>query len=185
MIIEASVEKPVHEYCLFADILDYPLPILADRTDELLSLVATGDDNSGQLLERFREVVMKATTAKMEELYSATFDLQPLCYPYVGYQMFGEEYRRGMFMAQLREHYRSCGFAAESDLPDHLCIILRFLASREPGEVERELVSECLVPALGKMIAGFADATNPYCGALQALLLRIGVNHKACATKEG
>lgn len=175
------------EYRLFADILDYPMPLLAGRVDELLPLVASVDDKAGQLLDRFREFVTKTSTTKLEELYSGTFDLQPLCYPYVGYQLFGEEYRRGMFMARLREHYRSCEFAAGNDLPDHLCIILRFLASREPGEVERELVSECLVPALGKMITGFADATNPYCGALQALLLRLGVNHEeeACTTKEG
>lgn len=164
------------EYRLFADILDYPLPLLADRVDELLALVAAMDCTAGQLLDRFRKFAAETTTAEMEELYSVTFDLQPLCYPYVGYQMFGEEYRRGMFMARLREHYRSCGFAAGSDLPDHLCIILRFLANREPGEVERELVSECLVPAIGKMVTGFTDATNPYRGALQALLLRLGVN---------
>ncbi|MBT1074428.1 nitrate reductase molybdenum cofactor assembly chaperone [Geobacter grbiciae] len=159
------------EYRLFADILDYPMPSLAERIDELLSLVAAVDDAAGQLLARFREFAAETTTAKMEEVYSATFDLQPLCYPYVGYQMFGEEYRRGMFMARLREHYRSCGFAAGSDLPDHLCVILRFLSGREVGEVEHELVTECLVPALKKMEAGFAETTNPYRGLLQALIL--------------
>lgn len=162
------------EYYLFADILDYPMPLLADRVDELLSLVATVDDNAGQLLDRFREFVTKTSTTKMEELYSATFDLQPLCYPYVGYQMFGEEYRRGMFMARLREHYRVSGFASGDELPDHLCVILRFLSGREVGEVEHELVTECLVPALKKMEAGFAEKTNPYRGVLQALILLFG-----------
>ena len=92
-------------------------------------------------------------------------------------QFEGEQYAAAVgahFMARLREHYRSSGFVAGDDLPDHLCVILRFLASREHGEVERELVVDCMIPALGKMVAGFAELTNPYRDALQALLLLLG-----------
>lgn len=159
---------------LFADILAYPAPILADRVEELLPFAMVADGEAARLLRRFREFVEKTPPARLEELYAGTFDLQPLCYPYIGYQLFGEEYRRGMFMARLREHYRSSGFVAEDDLPDHLCVILRLLASREPGEVERELVRDCMIPALVKMVAGFAELTNPYREALQALLLLLG-----------
>lgn len=155
---------------LFADILDYPAPILADRVEDLLPL-AVAHGEAAQLLRQFRKFVEETTPEDLEELYAGTFDLQPLCCPYIGYQIFGEEYRRGMFMAQLREYFRSCGFTAGNDLPDHLCIILRFLASREAGEVERELVTDCLVPALEKMVSGLAESTNPYRGMLQALLL--------------
>ncbi len=162
------------EYGLFADILDYPTPFTVERIDELLPLVAAVDRTAVQELEQFREFVAGTATAKLEELYTRTFDLQPLCYPYVGYQLFGEEFRRGMFMAGLREHYRTRGFAAGDELPDQLCVFLRFLAGREQEAVERELVSDCLVPSLEKMIAGFADATNPYRGPLQALLRFLG-----------
>jgi nitrate reductase delta subunit len=158
-------------YRLFADILDYPAPILADRVENILTFAAVAHGEAAQLLHQFREFVKGTPPERLEEFYTGTFDLQPLCCPYIGYQLFGEEYRRGMFMARLREHYRSSGFAAGDDLPDHLCVILRFLASREPEEVERELVSDCLVPALVKMVAGFAETKNPYREALQALLL--------------
>ena len=162
------------EYRLFADILDYPAPALVEQVDELILLVAPADDAVGQLLARFRGYITGNAPGRREELYSGTFDLQPLCYPYVGYQLFGEEYRRGMFMARLREQFRCSGFAAGDDLPDHICVILRFLAGREPEEVERELVSECLVPALRKMITGITDAANPYRDLLQALLIVLG-----------
>ena len=161
-------------YRLFADILDYPAPILSDRAEELLHLAAVAHGEAAQLLHQFREFVEETTPEKLEELYTGTFDLQPPCCPYIGYQLFGEEYRRGMFMARLREHYRSSSFVAGDDMPDHLCVILRFLASREHGEVERELVVDCMIPALGKMVAGFAELTNPYREALQALLLLLG-----------
>ena len=172
------------EYRLFADILDYPTPTLTDRIDELLPLVTAVDGKAGQFLARFRGFVAETAPAELEELYTGTFDLQPLCYPYAGYQLFGEEYRRGMFMAQLREHYRVSGFAAGEELPDHLCVILRFLSGREAGEVEHELIVDCLVPALRKMAAGFAEATNPYRGVLQSLMLLFGKRSEADAAKE-
>ncbi len=162
------------EYGLFAEILDYPTPLLASRMEELLHLVSCRDGRAGESLGQFREFVATTSPAMLEELYTATFDLQPLCYPYVGYQLFGEEYRRGMFMAGLREHYRACGFETGNELPDQLCVILRFLSGREPEAVEQELVSDCLVPSLKKMVAGFADAANPYRAPLQALLLFLG-----------
>ena len=162
------------EYRLFADILDYPMPFLADRVNELLPLVAVVGQEAARLLERFREFIAETTPAKLEELYTGTFDLQPFCYPYAGYQLFGEEYRRGMFMARLREYYRTNGFAAGDELPDHLCVILRFLSGREVGEVEHELITDCLVPALKKMEAGFAGVANPYRGVLLSLILLFG-----------
>ncbi len=162
------------EYSLFADILDYPAPFAIERIDELLPLIAAVDGKAGEYLGRFREFVAETTTAKQEELYTSTFDLQPLCYPYLGYQLFGEEFRRGIFMAGLREHYRICGFEAGEELPDQLCVILRFLAGREQEAVERELVSDCLVPSLEKMVEGFADVANPYRAPLQALLRFLG-----------
>lgn len=170
-------------YCLFADIFDYPTPILADRVDELLPLATATSGEAAQLLYQFRTFVDKTPPEKVEELYTGTFDLQPICSPYIGYQIFGEEYRRGMFMAHLREYYRTSGFFAGTDLPDHLCVILRFLAGREPGEVERELVTDCLVPALEKMVEGFTESTNPYRGALQALLLLLDA--RAHSSEEG
>lgn len=172
---------------LFADILDYPTPALADRVEELLPLIAGAHGKATQLLQQFRGFVEETSPEKLEEIYTGTFDLQPLCSPYIGYQLFGEEYRRGMFMARLREHYRSSGFAAGDDLPDHLCVILRFLASREPGEVERELITDCMIPALGKMLEGITESTNPYREALQSLLLLYGgyLGNNASASEEG
>jgi nitrate reductase delta subunit len=158
------------EYGLFAEILDYPAPLLGSRIEELLHLVSSRDGKAGECLGQFREFVATTAPARLEELYTATFDLQPLCYPYVGYQLFGEEYRRGMFMAGLREHYRARGFDAGDELPDQLCVILRFLAGRKPEAVERELVSDCLIPSLEKMLTGFSCADNPYRYPLQALL---------------
>jgi nitrate reductase delta subunit len=106
----------------------------------------------------------------MQEVYTRTFDLQPACYPYLGHHLFAEDNRRGLFMAGLMRHYRFYDFSSGKELPDHVAVILRFLA-RCPGAKENdELVRECLVPALEKMLSGLNDPGNPYSRILQALM---------------
>src|ERR1035441_8882660 len=102
----------MNKYSFFAEILEYPTSVLADRVGKFLPVVAASDVEAARLLRRFREFLEETPAERIEEIYAGTFDLQPLCYPYIGYQLFGEEYRRGIFMALLREHYRSSGFAA-------------------------------------------------------------------------
>jgi nitrate reductase delta subunit len=101
--------------------------------------------------------------------------MQPVCYPYVGYHLFGESYKRGAFMAQLNETYHAFGYSAGKELPDHISTVLRFLGLdtvNRQGDFCRSLVDEGLVPALGKMLQTFgAQSENPYHALLSALQL--------------
>lgn len=111
--------------------------------------------------------------------------MQPVCYPYVGFQLFGESYKRGAFMARLNEGYRSYGYQVGRELPDHISVILRFLALGDEvrlGEFGQVLLCEGLVPAVSKMAGAFtkssavcsADlsvAPNPYAAVVAALLV--------------
>jgi nitrate reductase delta subunit len=109
----------------------------------------------------------------MEELYTSTFDLNAICYPYVGYHLFGDGNHRGMFLAGLKEHYQVSHFSAGNELPDHLGVMLRFLANDGDEGEREELIFLCIIPALKKMLEGFEDKSNPYQGVLQALLLML------------
>ncbi|MBW4493834.1 MAG: molecular chaperone TorD family protein [Oscillatoria princeps RMCB-10] len=94
-----------------------------------------------------------------------------MCFPYPGYHLFGESYKRGEFLAKLKQKYRARGFTEESsELADHLTVLLRFIASLPPEDIlAQELVEDCLVPALHKMNEGFKEG-NPYAQVLEALL---------------
>ena len=164
---------------LFAALLEYPTAALAGQTGACIDSVEPVQPEAGKLLAEFMQGLQGHPLARIEELYSSTFDLQPVCHPYVGYHLFGESYKRGEFMAKLVEVYRSHGFSSENELPDHAAVILRFLGlGREvrEGEFARVLLLEGLLPAAEKM-AGALDgqAGNPYRALVSALRLFLEV----------
>jgi len=161
-------------YQLFADILTYPTPTLASRVQECAALLSPVDAVAANHLQAFVEWVEETPPGQLEEIYTGTFDLQMVCYPYVGYHLFGESYKRGAFLARLNEEYHSRGFSAERELPDHLAVILRFLAVAEEDEVTRDLVRECIIPALARMRNAFDGGTSSYGHVIQALSLLFG-----------
>ncbi len=157
-------------YRHFADLIDYPHPILSHRVNECVALLSSVNQKAAVHLESFQGLLEKTPIRQVEEIYTRTFDLQASCCPYVGYHLFGDGNRRGIFMARLREHYRMCGFSCGDEMPDHLGVMLRFLSSGDHGE-EEELITLCIIPALHAIIDGLEDTSNPYRGVFQALLL--------------
>lgn len=162
-------------YDSFADLLSYPTADLWQQAEVCLVQLRESHPEAAQALGTFSTSLQKRTLKQMEELYTVVFDMQPVCYPYVGYQLFGESYKRGAFMAQLNEAYRNLNYFAEQELPDHLPVILRFLgldSANRQGEFCQALLNEGLAPALEKMIKTFdPQSENPYFGLLTALQL--------------
>lgn len=108
------------------------------------------------------------TLGEWEELYTRTWDLDPLTPPYIGFHIWGEDYRRGNFLAQMQHACRIAGVETGGELPDHLSPVLRCMAAGQaPAELE-----QVFDRALEKMAADLRekDETNPYLGLLEALL---------------
>jgi nitrate reductase delta subunit len=158
-------------YEAYAAVFEYPTSELARKARECASLTTSAniDAEAASTMDSFASYCEKQSVAHLQELYTRTFDLQPSCFPYVGYQLFGESYVRGNFLARLKDRYAQCGLHSGNELPDHLGLILRFLARIGDEEESRELIELCLAPALAKMIQSLADE-NPYMPALQSLL---------------
>lgn len=157
---------------LFAEILEYPGARLARAVQECEALVASRNAEAGALLGRFRAFVEEAPLARLEEVYTGTFDLDAACHPYVGYHLFGESYKRSVFLLGLKERYTARGFAAGSELPDHVAVLLRFLATTDDAGLAAELVGEALLPALDRMTGtGEGQSPKEYQRVLQALRL--------------
>ncbi len=152
-----------------ADFLDYPGLELALRVKEAIRFVPALHEEGSTLLKEFSTFVQSNPISRLEEIYTYTFDLQPVCCLYVGHHLFGEGHRRGLFMAGLKEHYDSYGFSSGHELPDHLGVVLRFISKREAEEWE--MVQECVIPALKKMIENFKEGFNPYVSVLKFLFL--------------
>jgi nitrate reductase molybdenum cofactor assembly chaperone NarJ/NarW len=137
---------------LFADILDYPAPGLASKAAECAALIRAAQPKAAALLESFRHYAEENTLGKLQEVFSGFFDLNSVCHPYVGYQLFGENYKRSIFLIGLRKSYRAEGFEADaSEMADRLSIVLRFAAQSKGGEEIDDLLSLALLPALARM----------------------------------
>lgn len=136
---------------LFADILDYPAPGLADKTAECVALVGAAQPQAAILLKSFREFAEEHPLGKLQEVYSGFFDLNSICHPYVGYQLFGENYKRSVFLVELKKSYRAEGFEPSAEeIPDRLSTVLRFAAQSRSEDVEA-LLGKGLLPALERM----------------------------------
>jgi nitrate reductase molybdenum cofactor assembly chaperone NarJ/NarW len=160
---------------LFADLLAYPTSTTWQQAKQCLEQVQALHPEAVRPLEIFSSGLEKLLLGQIQELYTITFDMQPVCYPYVGYQLFGESYKRGAFMAHLNEAYHLSEYSAGQELPDHLSVILHFLGldtAKREDDFGRALLAEGLVPALGKMLQTFdQQSENPYFGLLSALHL--------------
>lgn len=160
-------------YASFAALLSYPTPAVRAQAEECLDGLKGTYPEVAIAFERFLHGLKQRSIEELQELYTTTFDMQPVCYPYIGYQLFGESYKRGAFMAQLNEAYRARGFSAGGDLPDHLSVVLRFLgldATEREGKFCQALLHSGLLPALEKMLKPFgAQSENPYFWLLSAL----------------
>ena len=160
-------------YASFADLLCYPTPSILVQAEECLNGLQGTHPEAALVFESFLRGLKQSSLEKLRELYTTTFDMQPVCYPYIGYHLFGESYKRGALMAQLNEAYRASGFSAGQELPDHLSVALRFLgldAIHREGEFCQALLHSGLLPALEKMLKPFdAQSENPYFWLLCAL----------------
>jgi nitrate reductase molybdenum cofactor assembly chaperone NarJ/NarW len=163
-------DTPGELYNLFASVLEYPTTALCVQVDVVASILHASHPQSEVQITIFQEYVNCHTLAALEELYTRTFDLQGVCCPYVGHQLFGESFKRSQFMACLNHAYHARQFSSGAELPDHVSVILRFLALGTGDEFTQALVCEGLMLAVTKMINELAPhPENPYRSALQAI----------------
>lgn len=166
-------------YLVLADAFRYPAPGRLEALRDGVRSLPNGDIKSG--LSAFVRAIERLTLGAWEELHTRTLDLDPPAAPYIGYQMWGDSYQRGAFMAKMNRVLADAGVDREGELPDHLAACLRYLAvATEPLP---ELV-EIFGPAVERMLKALtqAQSDNPYVRLLQAA--QIAAPQKASAPKE-
>lgn len=149
-------------------------------------LLAAGADAAAEALDDFERAVARLPLEQIEELYTRTFDLSPVCVPFLSVHLFGQEsFRRARLMTGLEEAYRKAGFDRSdgdgSELPDHLGVVLR-AAEVFSAEEWRELVDLAMARPLACM-AGALEAPgarkNPYRHLVEAARRLLGVDSLA------
>ncbi len=157
-------------YGHFVTLVSYPDRNVYPALDGCAAEAASELPEAAGLLEQFRRSAVSLGQAALEENYIQTFEMRAEAALYVGHQIFGEDWRRGVFMAGLKERYRPLGLEHGVELPDHLSVVLRFLEQCEPGPEREDLVVQCVVPALRKIIRAI-EGKSPYEDVLNGLLI--------------
>jgi nitrate reductase delta subunit len=116
-------------------LLDYPDEELLDR----LPLVRQATlELPGELGEPLRELAAHLTTAPLTEVqadYVETFDSRRRNCLFLTYFAHGDTRKRGLALLRFKQTYAASGFAlTDSELPDHLCVVLEYAAT---GDLDR------------------------------------------------
>ena len=145
-----------------ADLLEYPGEAWNARVEWCKQWVIAQEPTIAVPLIEFRRKVRTLSIEKLQELYTQTFDLNPVCTLDIGYHLFGENYKRGELLARLRETEASYEVGQANQLPDHLPVLLRLLVKLDDDELRAALIAELMIPALEKMIQALGETDNPY-----------------------
>jgi nitrate reductase delta subunit len=157
-------------YNVLAEAFRYPIPGFLERLRAGISSLPAGPVR--ERLEVFAARAGHLTLDEWEQLYTRTLDLNPISPPYVGYLLWGDNYARGQFMAQLSQAMHQTGVDLEGELPDHLVPLLRYL-DLAPGTLAD--LEHTLKPALEVMTQSLAkvDPDNLYLEPLAAVLEQV------------
>ena len=144
----------------------YPTPT---ALAEISTAISTLDGPARRRMSRFVDEIALLELGEWEELHTITLDLSPLFVPYVGHVIWGENYRRGEFMAALKRDMELNGVDLGGELPDHIEPILRYVAT--VPEPLADLLA-VLADAVRKMASTLRTESkdNPYRHVLAATL---------------
>jgi nitrate reductase molybdenum cofactor assembly chaperone NarJ/NarW len=151
-----------------ADLFEYPASEWAERFDACRHLLNAEGAERAAAFRAFGAGVEGLGLSELQELYTRTFDLNPVCTPEVGYHIFGDTYKRGIFLARLREAEEPYALGQGRQLPDYLPVMLRLVGRLEDEELRAALVGDCLLPAAEKMFEALSKAESPYAGLVRA-----------------
>lgn len=151
-------QKRHYEY--FARLLEYPTK---EYLNNLSALIAEQSLPESSRLEvgAFALVLEPLALTDIEELYTRTFDINPVASLEVGWHLYGEQYERGRFLVHMRERLATCSIPEGTELPDHIASALRLCAA-EDEEAAAEFIGTYLFPAIEKIQTGLVEKENPY-----------------------
>jgi nitrate reductase assembly molybdenum cofactor insertion protein NarJ len=150
-------------YTALAALFDYPAEDYGARVRRAADCIRNAFPEPAARLDAFLAALPDAgdlsradALTEVQEVFTRSFDVQPITTLSVGYLMFGDDYKRGELMVQLGREQRECGVDCGGELPDHLPNVLRLLAVWGDRAVAEEFVGAILVPAMERMLAEFA-----------------------------
>ena len=156
-----------NHYTVLAELFRYPSEKLIDDALKAISVLSSDYPDEAEIVKEFIENFSALTLHQRQEYYIKTFDIQAVCFLDVGYVLFGEDYKRGDFLVQMKEEQRKANNDCGVELSDHLPNVLTLLPKASKSFSE-ELIATICIPALDEMIDKF-KMQNAYLELLRML----------------
>lgn len=152
-------------YIKLSELLKYPHEDIMPKIDDAIKEVAEYP-GCAELLEEFKKKVKKLSFDDLQGTYSYTFEFSGDQTLDLGHYLF-EGFKRAHNLLYLKETYKSYGMpfdeVAKGELPDHLPIMLKFMATVDDEELVKDLRGGMVIKALEKLIKNFDEnQKNPY-----------------------
>ena len=162
--------KSIYEQ--FAKLFEYPGEDYRTNAEECLTALQGEHSEASESFEEFCAPIRSLNTDDLRELFTRTFDLNPMCTLEIGWQLYGEDYQRGEFLVKMRGQLREYSLRESGELPDHLTHARVLLAHLEP-DVAAEFAGGYLLPALDKMRTSWRENRNAFAALLESAFLRL------------
>lgn len=150
--------KTYNHYIDFADLLRYPGKDYPEKTRKCFNMLQERYPEAAMEIKPFVDYMNSRSQDEREELFTKTFDVQPICYLDLGYVIFGEDYKRGAFLLHMQEEQLKANNDCGTDLPDNICNMLVLYTKSADQALLDELAVKILIPGIEKMIGEFKQA---------------------------
>ncbi len=135
---------------------EYPDEDFPGNVRDILDHLSGGYADAATELGRFMDLLPCHDLQAMQELYTRSFDVQAATTLDIGYVLFGDDYKRGILLANLNREHRNASIDTGTELADYVPNLLRLMAVIEDEDVLRDLAYAILGPALLEMIGEFS-----------------------------
>jgi nitrate reductase assembly molybdenum cofactor insertion protein NarJ len=162
--------NPFQKYQLIAGLFDYPDPKNQALISDIHDLLIAEYPGTMEDFNRFTDVISRMDLHAWEEFFVGTFEVEALIPMDVGYILFGEDYKRGNFLAMMQQEQINAGNDPGSELADHLPNMLRLLPRMADTKMAEEMGCSILVPAVKEILKKFEHSDNTYRYAFKTLL---------------
>lgn len=154
--------KDLSHYSELAAMFRYPDENLKHQAIAWRKIIEQYDQGLSIYLTPFINHLENTTLEYQQEYYVSTFYVQPVCCLEIGYVLFGEDFKRGQFLANLKTEHRNAGNDCGTELPDNLTVLLTLLPKLANPRFAEELAFSLMIPAVREIIARFMSVDNYY-----------------------
>ena len=141
-------------YNLLAKLFQYPSKETVFLAEDIMDYCSIKGINRKEI-DEFIYFCHTNPVCRLEEIYSRTFHVQAICYLDLGYVIFGEDYKRGAFLVNMKNEQMKAGNDCGDELADNLSNVLNLIPLIKDREFMAELVTLVLLPAIDQMLSEF------------------------------